>query len=151
MRSVVVTIVILLAVLGCKLSQGPDRSPSISINPESPSRLVTRSQPLVPSTFSVAARNAYSTQFNVPSSERVSGTFRASGGSGNDIQVFIVDAENYRLVESGEPFRSFYNSGKVSTGSIDIQLPQGTFYVVFNNKFSFLTNKAISAEISLEQ
>jgi len=81
----------------------------------------------------------------------VRGTFRASGGSGNDIQVFIVDAENHRMMENGEPFRSFYNSGKVSSGSIDIQLPPGTSYIVFNNKFSFLTNKAISAEISLEQ
>ena len=150
-RRTLTTLVVLVVSLGCKISQGPDRSTSISINPESPSKLVTQSSPLVPRAFSVGARNLYATQFIVASSARVSGTFRASGGSGNDIQVFILDGDNYRLLEAGEQFHGYYSSGKISSGSIDVRLPKGSYYIVFNNKFSFLTNKAVDAEINLEQ
>ncbi|HSS19750.1 MAG TPA: hypothetical protein VLL54_06725 [Pyrinomonadaceae bacterium] len=151
MRSIIVILLLLFVALGCKLSQGSDRSTSISIDPNSPKQLVTRSQPLTPSTFSVSARNQFAKQFNVEGSARVHGSFHAAGGSGNDIQVYIVDDENYRLSEQGQAFHGYYISGKVSSGSIDVRLTSGSYNIVFNNKFSFFTNKAIEAEINLEQ
>jgi len=45
---------------------------------------------------------------------------------------------------------TYYNSGKVTVGTIDAQLGSGTYFLVFDNTFSLLSNKAISSDIKIQ-
>jgi hypothetical protein len=59
--------------------------------------------------------------FTVPSGAsniQVSGSFTASGGSGNDIKVYIFDQTDYINWENGHSASAYYQSGQTTTGSI---------------------------------
>jgi len=91
-------------------------------------------------------------QFSVPSSTKyasVSGTFSASGGSMNDINVLIMDEANFADWRSGRRATQFYESGKLSTGIISASLPSGTFYLVYSNTFSTFARKGVKTEVNL--
>ena len=93
-------------------------------------------------------------KFTVPagaSNVTLKGHFTASGGSGSDIQVVVVNEDEYVNWQNGHPTKTFYNSGKLTQGSINITLPSDptTYYVVFSNKFSLLTPKAVQASVDL--
>ena len=47
--------------------------------------------------------------------------------------------------------KTFYNSGKVTVGNISVDLPSGaaTFYLVFDNRFSLLSQKNIQVNATL--
>jgi len=79
------------------------------------------------------------------------GHFTASGGAGNDIEVFVVNEDEYTNWQNGHPTKALYSSGKVTQDSINLTLPAeaATYYVVFNNKFSLLAPKAIEADIDV--
>jgi|ERR1051326_3698001 hypothetical protein len=102
---------------------------------------------LVGGSFSVPPGGAKWWTFVVPagSTSRVVGDFRASG-SGNDIEVGITDENG----ANGHAGRFWYHSGKVTTGSIDVQLGPGTYYLVFSNRFSVFSQKTVSANVNLE-
>ncbi|HEX6561968.1 MAG TPA: hypothetical protein VF016_08090 [Nitrososphaera sp.] len=93
-------------------------------------------------------------QFNVPSgatNTKVTGTFYASGGSGNDIVVTILSQTDYINWQNGHSSSTNYNSGKVTTGNINTNLPDGeTYYLVFDNSFSIISAKNVSGNIQLE-
>ena len=81
---------------------------------------------------------------------RVTGAFRARGGSRNDIEVYIFDdigLENFANRNSAE---NYYYSRKVTAGRIDVFLPANKYYIVFNNRFSSISNKAVKAYIELD-
>ncbi|OLD14722.1 MAG: hypothetical protein AUF79_02800 [Crenarchaeota archaeon 13_1_20CM_2_51_8] len=70
----------------------------------------------------------------------VTGSFTATGGSGNDIIVYVKDSSGYSL----------YNSGQVSTGSFSVQLLSGSTYsLVFDNTFSTVSTKTVNAQSTL--
>jgi hypothetical protein len=81
----------------------------------------------------------------------VEGNFTASGGN-NDIEVFVLEESQYLNWQNGHKFDATYNSGRVTAGKLKIQLPQeaGAYYVVFSNRFSFITNKAVVADVKLQ-
>ncbi len=71
---------------------------------------------------------------------RLTGTFTASGGSGNDIKVYVLAG----------PGNLLYNSGQVSTGNIDVSLSSGlTYTLVFDNTFSAVSQKTVNASATL--
>jgi hypothetical protein len=107
---------------------------------------------LVPNSFFVPARRYYSMRFNISAQGgmKVVGNFRASGGSGNDIEVIIVDEEGFKNFANKQGARTYYNSGKLSIGNINVRLQSGTYYIIFNNNFSLLSNKTIITEIALK-
>lgn len=72
---------------------------------------------------------------------RIVGNFKAAGGSGNDIEVFIRSQPNGGNV--------YYASGRRSESSMDVSLAPGTYYLVFNNSFSLLSTKTITGNIKL--
>lgn len=102
--------------------------------------------PLVNETFSVPAGAAKWWRFTVPDGMtcRVEGDFHARGGGGNDIEVGITDENG----ANGHAGRFWYQSGKATTGNIDVQLGPGTYYIVFSNSFSLFSQKTISARIN---
>ncbi len=104
--------------------------------------------------FTVSAGGMSNYKFTVPpgaSNVTMKGYFTASGGSGNDIQVIVVSEDEYINWQNGHPTKSFYNSGQVTQDSVNITLPSdpATYYVVFSNKFSLLTPKAVQASMDL--
>lgn len=81
----------------------------------------------------------------------ITGHFLASGGSGNDIEVFIADEEGFGKLMNGRQARIYYGSGKVTSGIIDAVLPtrDGTYYLVFSNRFSVISAKNVTADVNM--
>jgi len=88
--------------------------------------------------------------FNYPTqSAKIIGTFRAAGGK-DDIKVLVLDQNAMNLFASGNAVFTLYNSGKVGSGNIEVNLPgNGNYFIVFSNQFSLLTKKTVQAEIYL--
>lgn len=82
---------------------------------------------------------------------RVQGRFSATGGTGNDIEVSLFSQDDYTNWQNGHPARTIYNSGKVTVSNVNAVLPNdaGTYYLIFNNKFSLLTPKAVQESLTL--
>ena len=79
------------------------------------------------------------------------GNFTASGGVGNDVEVFVLPENDFVNWLNRHAAKTFYNSGKVTVGTFDVNLPSdaGTYYLVFNNKFSLLTQKTVLVDAAL--
>ena len=104
--------------------------------------------------FTVRAMGSNNYKFNVPAGAldvTLKGHFAASGGSGNDIEVFVVSEDEFVNWQNGHPTKPLYNSGKVTQDSINLTLSSDAtnYYAVFSNKFSLLTPTAVQASIDL--
>lgn len=102
---------------------------------------------IVKQSFSVEPRGLKWWQFNASHGMRVMGRFEAQGGSGNDIRCVLLDQDSFANWRSGHSAKAFYDSGKTTIGNIDVQVPEGRYFLVFDNRFSVMSNKAVSAEI----
>ncbi|HST50659.1 MAG TPA: hypothetical protein VLJ61_01510 [Pyrinomonadaceae bacterium] len=128
--------------------QRVNRSPTIQQQPEpqanQPNSLVLLSQ-----VFEVSPQQYFTTTFTVPNSgARIVGRFQAV--SGDNIQVHILGPDDYSNFEHRNPFRTYYDSGKTVTGSIDLRLGGGTYYLVFENRYSIFSKKVVQANVSME-
>jgi hypothetical protein len=81
---------------------------------------------------------------------RVFGRFRATGGSGRDIECYILDEDAFENYQTGHTVSSKYNSGRVTVGRMNVLLRPGNWFLVFSNRFSVLTPKAVSATVYIE-
>ena len=80
----------------------------------------------------------------------VSGSFTASGGSGNDIVVLVMDQTNFVNWQNGHTASAYYNSGQLTTGTITASLPSGgTYYLVYSNTFSGFSSKTVQTTADL--
>jgi hypothetical protein len=79
----------------------------------------------------------------------LSGRFNASGGSGNDIEVVLASEDEFTNWINGHQAKVYYSGGKKTTDHFDVRLDPGAYILAFNNKFSLLTDKMISGDISL--
>jgi hypothetical protein len=113
-------------------------------------RAAQQQDPLTPSVFTVAAGQMYYVPFSVNGPARVVGRFQASGGGGNDIQAVVMDADNFENWKNGHPARAFYQSEKTTVGNINVPVNQaGSYYLAFNNRFSLISAKTITANVLL--
>jgi hypothetical protein len=81
----------------------------------------------------------------------ISGSFNASGGSGNDITAVIADEMNYTNWINGHAARVFWGTGgKQTTGNFEVRLRPGQYYLVFSNKFSTFSEKQVFIELDLD-
>lgn len=109
-------------------------------------------QPITQQSFTVGAGRYSWFQFAVTGQNaRVIGRFQATGGSGNDIEVFILGQDEFINFQSGHSVNTWFNSGRVTVSNIGIQIPPGRYYLVFSNTFSMVTPKAVNASIRLIQ
>jgi hypothetical protein len=104
--------------------------------------------------FTVGALGASNYSFVVPAGAfqvTMKGHFAATGGSGNDIEVVVVNQDEFTNWQNGHPTKAYYNSGKTTQDTINLTLPAdaATYYVVFNNKFSLFTPKAVQANVDV--
>lgn len=132
------------------------RPPSASQQPvepvQPPPQLHRVSMPSAAFTVGALAANNYS--FAVPAGAfdvTMKGHFAATGGSGNDIEVVVVSEDEFVNWQNGHPSKAFYNSGRVTQDTIKLNLPSdaATYRVVFSNKFSLFTPKAVEANVDL--
>ena len=103
--------------------------------------------------FSVNANSYVYFEFDVPQNAqkaRLIGSFEAIGGSGNDVQVIVVDQIGFTNFQNGHQFRTPYSTQRITTDTINVSMRPGHFYLVFNNKFSLLTPKAVTVDIELQ-
>jgi hypothetical protein len=76
---------------------------------------------------------------------QISGNFRASGGSGNDIIVLILDQTGFVNWQNGHQATNYYNSGQLTTSSFSVTLPSsGTYHLVYSNQLSTFTSKTVN-------
>jgi hypothetical protein len=79
---------------------------------------------------------------------RIAGHFKASGGSGNDIQVVIATEDDFDNWINGHQAKVFYGTEQITDGNLNVgPLAPGKYVLAFSNKFSLLTTKYVSAEI----
>jgi len=114
---------------------------------------VPTSSNVVNGLISVSARQYEAYQVNIPNSAynaQLSGTFTASGGSGNDIIVYVMDATSYVNWQNGHQGSTYYNSGQTTTGSFSVNFPtSGTYYLVYSNTFSTFSTKNVNTQVNL--
>lgn len=80
----------------------------------------------------------------------VNGHFVATGGTGNDINCFILDEDGFANLKNGHPIRTYYNSDRVTQAKIEARnLAPGTYYILLDNRFSLFTPKAVQIEATL--
>jgi len=136
-------ITIIIVVLA-RLSSGPSVSPSQTPVAEKlfSGQIVVR-----------AGQHVYR-KFNIDPSRmqdvRVVGSFQASGGSGNDIQVVLAEESEFENWKNRHEAHVLYSTGQITTGKIDVPITQtGTYYLVFSNAFSLVSDKDVFTEIEL--
>jgi hypothetical protein len=111
-------------------------------------------EPLPQTSFTVNALSYNAVKFEVPASSfdvSVVGRVGAAGGSGNDIEVYVLSEDAYVNWQNRHNTSSFYNSGRMTQVNLNVSLPpnEGTYYIVFNNRFSMLSPKAVEANVTL--
>ena len=105
---------------------------------------------IVNTAFTVKAGDAKYWTFRVGSDgANVVGRFRAEGGSGNDIKCLILDADSFENWRNGHRVSTYYNSEKITVANINVNLPEGEYVLVFDNTFSGLSNKAVTANVEM--
>lgn len=79
------------------------------------------------------------------------GHFIAEGGAGNDIEVMVLNEDGFINFENGHPPAGYFFSGKVTAGTLNVgPLAPGTYYLVFDNSYSLVTNKVVRTSIDLK-
>jgi len=127
-----------------------------SANPSTaPSLLRPFSQKLVNENVEVAAGSLRYWTFRVEQAGLVNahvvGTFKASGGLGNDIQVVLAEETEFQNWLNGHSASVLYGTQKVTAGRIDVPITKpGTYVIGFSNKFSLLSGKNVSADVELQ-
>jgi hypothetical protein len=76
---------------------------------------------------------------------QLQGSFTASGGSGNDVEVYVLPETDFVNWQNRHGAKTYYNSGKVTVGNLNLTLPSdaGSYYLVFDNRFSLLSQKSV--------
>lgn len=115
--------------------------------------------PLAQKAFTIGARQYVYFKFTIPprSSEvQMRGRFEASGGSGNDIEVVVLNEDAFTNWQNHHSVPTYYNSGRVTVSTLSARLPSTDnlqespiYYLIFSNIFSVFSNKAVSADITL--
>lgn len=105
---------------------------------------------IVNTAFTVKAGDAKYWNFQVGSAgANVVGRFRAEGGSGKDIKCLILDADSFENWRNGHRVKTYYNSEKITVANVNVNLPPGEYVLVFDNTYSILTNKAVTANVEM--
>jgi len=115
--------------------------------------ILTLTEPVVTGAFIVEPRTFKPFKITIGdgmTNPRLEGTFTASGAR-NDIEVTLLDETQFANWQNRQKFEAAYVSGRVTSGKISVNLPaaRGTYFVVFSNRFSIISNKAVTADVQL--
>lgn len=98
-------------------------------------------------TFTVPPGKRTVFEIELNSEKTVRGKFSASGGSGDDIECFIMDKENYENQRHNRSADIIWKSGRTTAGKFKLTLEEGTYYVIFSNTFSIVSEKVVTFEL----
>jgi len=85
----------------------------------------------------------------------LSGSFTASGGSGNDIKVFVLSQADFTNWQNGGSYSALYSSGQITTATFNVSLPTPSvgqtidYHVVYSNTFSWISTKQVNTTVNL--
>jgi hypothetical protein len=111
----------------------------------------TSARLLTPQAFTVGAGRYVYFPIQSNGNAFVSGRFTATGGGGNDVEVFILGQDEFTNWQNRHSVNTWFNSGRVTVSNISVRLPAGNYYLVFSNNFSMMTPKAVTANVLLTQ
>ncbi len=81
---------------------------------------------------------------------QIVGSFRASGGAGNDIQVVLAGEDEFENWINGHKALVYYSTEKITNGRFDVPLTRpGTYILGLSNTFSTLSDKLVFVDIEL--
>jgi len=120
-------------------------------------------QPILETPFTVSAHNFRFYKFTLPEgSTNVSivGQFTAAAESkatkqkekaDNDIEVYVLSEPAFAVWQNGYATSAVYESGRVSKGRLQADLPAGAgvYYLIFSNKFAAHDTKDVNATVLL--
>ena len=109
------------------------------------------SKTIINQTFQVEDSNYEFYDFSVDPTmvnTRVIGDFNTIGGDADDIKVYVMDEYAFVNWKNGHTVQSLFDSGRATTGYINVPVEHGKFYTVFDNTFSS-DKKNSTANISL--
>lgn len=86
--------------------------------------------------------------FNLSCQASVTGSFSASAALGDNIIVYVLDQTNYDTYKSGNSPQAYYYSGKIGTGSFNVELLPGTYYIIMSNTYSSFSTKTVNLSSS---
>ncbi len=115
----------------------------------------TPDQVILDRAFSVGAHGFRFYKFSLPegsSNMAVAGQFSvASDAAENTIEVLVLSEEELAKWQAGSVAHSICETGRISEGSVQCDLPPGagSYFVVFSNKFSTVAPKKITARLVL--
>lgn len=145
-------LVLLLLIYGYNVSQRANLNPAV--NPID--RIVKQQHTMTAKNpdLRINALSFSSFKFDVPAgatSVNLHGNFTASGGLTNDVEVFVMSSDDFVNWQNRHEAKTFYNSGKVTVGTFNVNLPTdaGTYYLVFNNRFALLAQKTVLVDGAL--
>jgi ribosomal protein L40E len=92
-------------------------------------------------------------QFMASATEKKAGSSKPSTGEqeDNDVEVYVLSEPAFAVWQNGYATSSVYESGRVSQGTMQAELPAGAgvYYLIFSNKFSTKTAKSVNATVLL--
>jgi hypothetical protein len=145
-------LLLLLLVYGYNANQRANPNPAV--NPID--RLVKQQRTFTVKNpaFHLNALNFGYFKLDVPSgatSVNLSGNFTANGGFTNDVEAYVLSADDFVNWQNRHAAKALYSSGKVTVGTLNVNLPAdaGTYYLVFNNRFSLLAQKTVIVDVAL--
>lgn len=98
----------------------------------------------------IDARSWQARRFNVePGRALISGHVLATGGSGNDIEVLILRESQFANFAQGSAGEAIFRSAKTHRTDLYIPMTEGSYYIVFDNRFSLLSSKLVSGSVKL--
>jgi len=124
-------------------------------------------QAILVTPFTVSAHNFRYYKFDLPEGSMnvsIVGQFTASSadkkpanakpnadGIDNDIEVYVLSEPAFAVWQNGYATSSVYESGRVSQGTMQAELPAGAgvYYLIFSNKFSPKTVKNVNSTVLL--
>jgi len=119
-------------------------------------------QTIVDNPFVISAHNFRYYKFSVPEGEHVAvaGRFTVSGATSNpesnaqsdkNVEVYVLSEPAFAVWQTGYAANYVYESGRVSQGEVQADLPDeaGIYYLVFSNKFAPNAAKKVKADIVL--
>jgi hypothetical protein len=99
------------------------------------------------------ANGYYHYIFKVPPGARnaiVQGHFSTGGGTGNEIEAYILKKDDFEGWWNGEQRPTVYQSGKVVQSTIKAPLPAGDiYYLVLSNQVSQASSKVVWIDVTL--
>lgn len=124
--------------------------PSTNQNPSSVNQQTNQQlqSVIANSVYKVNPRTYTYISFYSSCSSTVTGSFSAEAALGNNIIVYILDQDNFNAYNNGKSSQTYYNSGKVATGSFNIELSPGTYYIVMSNTYSSFSTKTVTLQAS---